>query len=232
MLPAAAAKGDLFAFVSSHYFKDTGTPARLAAAQSDVESGAFRRRGDLGSRPALFLDRDGVINPTAPEFYTSERYVLLPGVAEAIGAANRAGIPVIVVTNQPALAKGLMTFEDHQRIRARMDRLLGAAGAFVDDYLFCPHHPEAGWIGEVPELKVPCECRKPDIDLARRAAVTHRLDLPRSVMVGDTDRDRGFARGAGMRFIHVSAPHGDMDAEDCLPEAADAIRTGIEALAC
>ncbi len=70
VLPAAAERGDLFAFVSSHYFKDTGTPARLAAAQADVASGAFSRRGDLGSRPALFLDRDGVINPTEPEFYT------------------------------------------------------------------------------------------------------------------------------------------------------------------
>jgi HAD superfamily hydrolase (TIGR01662 family) len=125
-----------------------------------------------------------------------------------------------------------MTFDDHQRIRARMDRLLGAAGAFVDDYLFCPHHPDAGWTGEVAELKVACECRKPDIELARRAAARHRLDLARSVMVGDTDRDRGFASSAGMRFIHVSAPHGDRDAEDCLPDAADAIRRGIEVLLC
>jgi histidinol-phosphate phosphatase family protein len=232
VLPAAAARGDLFAFVSSHYFKDTGTPARLEAARSDIESGAFDRRGDLSLRPALFLDRDGVINPTQPEVYVAADYTLLPGVAEAIATANRAGIPVIVVTNQPGLAKGFMTFDEHQRIRARMDRLLGAEGAFVDDYLFCPHHPESGFVGEVAGLKVACECRKPDIDLARQAAERHHLDLPNSVMVGDTDRDRGFARGAGMRFIHVSAPHDDTEAEDCLPEAAAAIRRGIEVVAC
>ena len=183
-------------------------------------------------RRAAFLDRDGVINPTEPEFHGPDGYVLLPGVGEAIREANRCGVPVIVVTNQPAIAKGLMTYEAHQRVRARMDRLLGADGAFVDDYLFCPHHPEAGWVGEVAHLKVPCECRKPDIDLARRAARRHRLDLGRSVMVGDTERDRGFARGAGMRFIHVGAPHDDADAEDCLPEAADAIRRGIEVVTC
>jgi histidinol-phosphate phosphatase family protein len=232
VLPAAAARGDLFAFVSSHYFKDTGTPARLEAARSDIESGAFDRRGDLSLRPALFLDRDGVINPTQPEVYVAADYTLLPGVAEAIATANRAGIPVIVVTNQPGLAKGFMTFDEHQRIRARMDRLLGAEGAFVDDYLFCPHHPESGFVGEVAGLKVACECRKPDIDLARQAAERHHLDLPNSVMVGDTDRDRGFAGGAGMRFIHVSAPHDDTEAEDCLPEAAAAIRRGIEVVAC
>jgi histidinol-phosphate phosphatase family protein len=232
VLPAAAARGDLFAFVSSHYFKDTGTPVRLDAARSDIESGAFDRRGDLGPRPALFLDRDGVINPTDPEVHAAADYTLLPGVAEAIATANRAGIPVIIVTNQPGLAKGFMTFDEHQRIRARMDRLLGAQGAFVDDYLFCPHHPESGFVGEVAGLKVACECRKPDIELARQAAERHHLDLPNSVMVGDTDRDLGFARGAGMRFVHVSAPHGDTEAEDCLPEAAAAIRRGIEVVAC
>jgi histidinol-phosphate phosphatase family protein len=232
VLPAAAARGDLFAFVSSHYFKDTGTPARLAAARGDLEHGAFARRGDLSSRPALFLDRDGVINPTEPEFYVPDRYVLLPGVADAIGTANRAGIPVIVVTNQPALAKGLMTFEDHQRIRARMDRLLGAQGAFVDDYFFCPHHPDSGFVGEVGGLKVACECRKPDVDMARQAARRHGIDLARSAMVGDTERDRGFARATAMHFVHVSGPHESHEGEDCFPDAADAIRRGIEVILC
>lgn len=232
VLPTAASQGDLFAFVSSHYFKDTGTPDRLAAAQADVERGAFARRGMLDARPALFLDRDGVINPALPEIYDPDHYTLLPGVAAAIGSANRAGIPVIVVTNQPGLAKGLMTFDDHQRIRARMDRLLGAEGAFVDDYLFCPHHPEAGWRGEVAQLKVACECRKPDIDLARQAARRHRIDLGTSVMVGDTERDRGFARAAGMGFVHVADACELTGTEDCLPDAAQAIRRGIEVLGC
>lgn len=232
ILPQAAREGDLFAFVSSHYLKDTGTPDRLVSARADVDSGAFVRRGQLHARPGLFLDRDGVINPAEPEFYGPEGYVLLPGVAAAIREGNRAGVPVIVVTNQPGLAKGFMSFDDHQRVRARMDRLLGAEGAFVDDYLSCPHHPDSGFVGEVPELKRTCECRKPDIDLARVAAARHHIDLGQSVMVGDTNRDRGFARGAGMRFVHVSALCDVDDAEDCFPEAADAIRRGIEVVRC
>ena len=232
VLPAAAAHRDVFAFVSSHYLKDTGTFDRLDAARRDVSTGAFARRGSLSPRPALFLDRDGVINPALPEFHDPEGYVLLPGVGQAIGAANSLGVPVIVVTNQPALAKGLMTFEAHQRVRARMDNLLGDEGAFVDDYLFCPHHPEVGWVGEVEHMKVACQCRKPATGLAHEAAQHHNLNLVRSVMVGDTDRDRGFARGSGMRFIHVSAPHNDTDAEDCIPDAAVAIRRGIEVVTC
>lgn len=232
VLPAAAARDDLYCFVTSHYLRDTGTPSRLAGAQDDVARGAFARRGDLEPRPALFLDRDGVLNPALPEVYDAAGYRLLPGVADQVAAANSLGIPVLVVTNQPGIAKGFMSFADHQAIRARMDRLLAERGAFVDDYLFCPHHPETGFEGEVAELKGVCTCRKPAAGLAGEARDRHRLDLAASVMVGDTERDRGFARAAGMRFIHVSPACGSCDAEDCAADAAEAIRRGIEVLLC
>jgi mannose-1-phosphate guanylyltransferase/phosphomannomutase len=203
VLPVAAADGDLFAYVSSHYFKDTGTPERLAAAQADFASSAFARRGAHGLRAAVFLDRDGVINPALPEIYLPEQYSLLPGVAEAIRVANLAGIPVLVATNQPGIAKGFMTFETHTAIRARMDRLLGARGAFVDDYAFCPHHPERGFEGEIEALKVTCTCRKPAPGLLVALADRHGIDRSRSVMVGDSDRDEGAARAAGVPFIHA-----------------------------
>ena len=232
VLLAAANGNDLFAFVSSHYLKDTGTPSRLAAARMDVANGSFRRRGELDARPVLFLDRDGVLNPTQPEVYDPSDFTLMPGVAEEIAAVNGLGIPVIVVTNQPGLAKGFMDEETHQRIRARMDRLLAEGGAFVDDYFYCPHHPEAGWEGEVASLKVVCKCRKPKTELARRASHRHRIDLVRSVMVGDSDLDRDFASAAGMRFIHVAPAHEPIEGEDCVVESAEAIRLGVEVLTC
>lgn len=232
VLPAAARDGDLAAIITSHYLKDTGTPSRLQSAQRDVEAGAFHRRGQLEPRAALFLDRDGVINPALPEFYGPDGYELLPGVAEVISEANRAGIPVIVVTNQPHIAKGFMTFDDHERVRARMDMLLAEEGAFVDDYLFCPHHPEAGFDGEVPDLKVVCDCRKPAAGLAREAAERHCLDLTRSIMVGDTTRDRDLAAATGMTYVHVGVPVDPEGTEDCYLEAAEAIRRGIEVVTC
>jgi histidinol-phosphate phosphatase family protein len=221
VLPVAAADGDLFAYVSSHYFKDTGTPRRLAAAEEDYASGAFSRRGSLKTRPALFLDRDGIINPALPEVYDPAEYHLLPGVAQAIRSVNSTGNPVLVVTNQPSIAKGFMTFQTHQEIRARMDRLLGVEGAFVDDYAYCPHHPETGFAGEVTELKVTCTCRKPAPGMLLELAVRHRLDLSRSVMVGDTNRDAQAATAAGVAFI-LAGQDSDMNPPDAILKALKA----------
>ncbi len=203
VLAAAASDADLFPYVSSRYLKDTGTSSRLQPAEQDVAIGVPARRGSTSPRGALFLDRDGVINPRIPEVYRPEDFSLLPGVGQAIGQANRQGIPVVVITNQPGIAKGFMSWEQHEAIRAQMDELLSDSGAFVDDYLFCPHHPDAGFPGELPDLKGECNCRKPASDLGRIAAFRHGLDLTKSVMVGDTERDRGFARALGMTFVCV-----------------------------
>lgn len=232
LLSRAASSDDLFAFVSSHYFKDTGTPDRLAAATADVAAGTVQRRGARAARPALFLDRDGVITPNHPELHDPALVTLLPGIAEAIGDANRRGIPVIVLTNQPGIAKGFMTEGVHEAVRARMDALLAERGAFVDDYWHCPHHPERGFPGEVPELKIECDCRKPATGLARAAAAQHGIDLARSVMVGDTERDAGLAEATGMAFIHVADACSLTGDHACETMAATAIERGIGVLPC
>jgi histidinol-phosphate phosphatase family protein len=204
LIAVAAEQGSLYAHVSSHYFKDTGTPDRLDAAERDWQSGAFLRRGRTEHRPGLLLDRDGVINPALPEVYRSEDLSLLPGVAEAIRKANSAGLPVLVATNQPGLAKGFMTEEGHAQIRARLDELLVEHEAFIDDYAYCPHHPEAGHPGEVPRLKISCDCRKPEPGLLLDLISRHALDPAATIMVGDSERDLQAASNAGVEFIRVS----------------------------
>jgi mannose-1-phosphate guanylyltransferase / phosphomannomutase len=230
VLPLAAANDDLFPYVSSHYLKDTGTPERLEATNIDVATGAFRRRGQLHSRPALFLDRDGVINPALPEVYEAGGYSLLPGVAQAIRTANKRGIPVFVVTNQPGIAKGFMTLGGHEAIRARMDRLLGAEGAFVDDYAYCPHHPESGFEGEISELKITCNCRKPAPGMAQAISQLHDIDLSRSAMVGDSAFDQGLTLSVGMAFFHVSNSCSLEGDHECYVGASEAILRAIETI--
>jgi len=232
LLRQAAADKDLYVFESSHYLKDSGTPKRLIQIEEDLSSGAFDRRGSLDLRKALLLDRDGVINPQLPEVYQANKYKLSDGVGEAILEANKEGIPVVVITNQPGIAKGLMGFDEHEQIRAAMDSQLGSFGAFVDDYFFCPHHPDSGFKGETLELKVNCSCRKPEAGLALQAADKHGFDLQRSVMVGDTWRDQGLCAEVGAEFIHIS-PVCDLGSEHvCFTAAPDAIRYAIKELRC
>jgi D-glycero-D-manno-heptose 1,7-bisphosphate phosphatase len=218
LLLHAAETDRLHAFISSHYFKDTGTPDRLESAQRDLESGAFARRGRHSFRPGLILDRDGVLNPALPEVYRADQLQLIPGVAQQIARANTLGVPVVVATNQPGLAKGFMEVEHHEQIRARLDQLLIDHGAFIDDYVYCPHHPESGHQGEVAELKIGCACRKPDPGLLLELIGRHGFETAQSVMVGDSDRDLEAASSAGVRFIRVDS---DESSPAAIAEAVD-----------
>lgn len=132
------------------------------------------------SRPAVFLDRDGTIIEDVHYIADSEDVRLLPGVATAIRRLNEARIPVIVITNQSGIARGLITAAGYERVRTRMDELLREANARIDMTYMCPHHPD---------FTGACECRKPGTLLFRRAADDLGLDLERSWFIGDKMRD-------------------------------------------
>lgn len=224
VLSKASLDDDLFCWVDSHYFKDLGTPDRLNSGLEDVESGVFSRRGNLEPRPAVFLDRDGVLNPESPEIYLPEDFELLPDVAEQLALLNSSGIPVFIITNQPGIAKGFMSFETHQSIQAALDAQLSQQHAFCDEYMFCPHHPDSGFDGEVSSLKTVCTCRKPANGMILDIGHRHGIDLSKSVMVGDTWRDMEAAATSGMNFHHVSQGNCQISSVHlCFGTSADAI---------
>lgn len=132
------------------------------------------------SRPAVFLDRDGTLIRDRNYIRKPEDVDLVPGAAAAVRRLNDARLPVVVVTNQSGIARGLFTTEDYERVRARMEALLADAGARIDASYMCPHHPDFTGL---------CECRKPATLLFRRAAYDHDIDLARSWYVGDKERD-------------------------------------------
>jgi D-glycero-D-manno-heptose 1,7-bisphosphate phosphatase len=149
-------------------------------------------------KKAAFLDRDGVINKKAPEdaYITRwEDFEFLPGVPEAIALLNRAGFLVIVVTNQRAVDRGLLSLDGLAQIHANMSAELAAAGAHLDAIYFCPH-------GKEP----PCSCRKPAPGMLFTAAAEHHIDLPHSWMIGDSASDREAGFRAGCRTITIT-PH-------------------------
>ena len=228
VLPKAASTNRLFVYRSSHYLRDTGTASRLSSVQVDVSSGVFARRGSLHPRPAIFLDRDGVVNPVLPESPSPDEYRVCDGVVEAIGRVNQKGVPIFVVTNQPGIAKGLFSAQYHQIVRARMDAILGRAGCFVDDYSYCPHHPEKGFENEVPELKIQCLCRKPETGMVDGLVSWHHLDVRRSVVVGDTWRDCELAQRIGSGFIHVAMHRTLPGPHETFNDPADAILRALD----
>jgi len=131
-------------------------------------------------RAAAFLDRDGTIIDDVHYIASPELVVLRRGAAGAISRLNRAGMPVIIVTNQSGIARGLFSREDYERVDSRMAELLAQERARIDATYLCPHHPEFGGT---------CECRKPGTLLFHRAAKEHHLDLARSIYIGDRWRD-------------------------------------------
>lgn len=148
-------------------------------------------------RPAVFLDRDGVINADPVEFVTRpEELRLLPASAQAIARLNALGVPVIVCSNQSGVAKGLYTLEDLQRISERLQEMLSEYNAHIDAFYYCPHDDADG-----------CDCRKPKPGLLLRAAREHRIALERSVFVGDSWRDITAGRAAGVKTVLVLSGH-------------------------
>src|SRR4051812_391346 len=117
----------------------------------------------MNLRPAIFLDRDGVIIEEAHYLASPEGVQLIPGSAEAIHALNRAGWPVVVVTNQGGVGRGFFPESAVDAVHARLRVLLTAAGATVEGYYYCPHHPAA----EVEAYRVDCHCRKPKPGMLR-----------------------------------------------------------------
>lgn len=144
---------------------------------------------------AAFFDRDGTINVNLGHVYRPEDLRFVPGTPEIIRGYNDAGIPVIVVSNQAGIAKGIYTEEDMHRFNSYMnEQLRELYGAHIDAFYFCPHHPDHTG---------PCGCRKPEPGMLLRAAEEWNVSLADSVMYGDKDSDRLAAERAGVGRFHL-----------------------------
>lgn len=203
LLKPLAGTGTMFCYDSPEYVKDMGTPERYQSVCRDYSAGIVQAKNLRNKQKAVFLDRDGTINRYVGFLRDIDEFELLPGAAEAIKQMNALGYLVIVVTNQPVIARGEVSFEELEQIHNKMETLLGAEGAYVDAIYFCPHHPHRGYEGERPELKVECNCRKPKPGMILKAAEDFNIDLSRSWVVGDSENDikAGIAAGCHTALI-------------------------------
>ncbi len=226
ILPGLIARGDrVLAWRSHDYVKDMGSPTRLRQVERDWRGGRVREAADGPPRKAVFLDRDGTLNVERGYIRRPELLELIPGAGPALRRLREAGYLLVVVTNQAVIARGEASEADVARINARLAWELGEAGAYVDAIYICPHHPEGGFPGERPELKIVCDCRKPRPGMILAACRDLRIDPAASWMVGDHTRDVEAGRRAGTRTILLKTGHGGRDG--AFPEPPDHVARDI-----
>lgn len=229
ILKPLANTGKMFIYDSPEYVKDMGTPDRYYLVEDNFLNGIVERKNLRNKQTAVFLDRDGTINKYNGFVRTPDEFELIPGVASAIRRLNESGYLVIVATNQPVIARGETTVEGLNEIHNKMETLLGNEGAYVDGIYYCPHHPHKGYEGEVPELKIECDCRKPKPGLLLKAASDFNIDLEKSYMIGDTSNDVLAGINAGCNTIllgdQVDSMYSDTIRAADLNDAVDHVLT-------
>ena len=214
VVPGLLARGaTVAAYNTPEYIRDTGSMTRHALAERDLASGRVDACNRRQRRPAIIFDCDGVLNeePGGDGVVHCDGVKLLPGAGQAVKAARDAGCLTVIITNRAQVARGLVSFAGLDRIFGRIEALLADDGGVIDRIYFCPHHPDKGSPGEVPELKIACECRKPGTLLFRRAFADLPIDVRRSAVIGDSVRDIGAGRTAGLWAYGVHTGYGCRD---------------------
>jgi histidinol-phosphate phosphatase family protein len=196
------------------YMRDSGSPSRHAAAEADIRAGRVRAAHLSVKRPAIFFDCDGVLNHDVGGhgIVRPDQVEVIEGAAEAVRMARESGRLTIAVTNRPQVAKGFLDRDGLDSVIGRLEAELAEGRGVLDRIYFCPHHPDRGFPGEVLELKIDCGCRKPKPGMILQAARELPVDLPRSAIIGDSLRDIGAARAAGIWAYGVRTGYGLKDA--------------------
>jgi len=176
------------------------------------------------SRPALFLDRDGTLIEERGFIDRLDMVTMLPWTGDALRLIRRAGYAAVVVTNQSAIARGVIDERFLEDVHRAIDMRIAAAGGAIDRYYYCPHLPNAS----IEKYRQTCQCRKPGPGLIEQACRELDLDPARSVTIGDRWRDIGAGAAAGTRTVLVRSGHGAREA-DTPPDGlrADAILNNL-----
>ncbi len=209
--------GRIIAYISPEYVKDAGTPERFKQVSDAQAKGVWEQRNLENKQKCIFIDRDGTLNKFVGHVDKPEKLVLEEAAGNAVKMMHDNGYLVIVITNQPVVARGMCSIEDVENIHKHMEVLLGEQGTYVDDIFYCPHHPDKGYPEENPIYKVECNCRKPKTGLIDRAVEKYNIDLSKSYMVGDSWRDIETGKNAGVKTILVETGEG-LGSHDSKPD--------------
>lgn len=196
-------QGCVYGYLTPEYVKDAGTTDRFYDVQKAQETGVWTRKNLSNMQKCFFLDRDGTINRYNGLVSSEDGLELEPCAAEAVRLINESGYLAIVVTNQPVAARGMCSVADIRRIHRKLVSLLGERGAYLDDIIFCPHHPDKGYPEENPEYKIVCNCRKPAVGMIDEMTDKYHIDCAHSYMIGDSTVDVQTGINAGLHTVLV-----------------------------
>jgi len=197
-------KSRIFAYNTREYIKDAGTVDRIQQVQKDINSIKYKL-GNIDKKiPAVFLDRDGVLNEQVDEEPYQNPKKIFKNVEKAIKKINHSGYLAILITNQPAVAKGLITIKKLEEDLDYLNYYLGLKGGYLDRIYYCPHHPVKGFRNENIEFKKKCKCRKPDNGMFRKAIRELNIDYKKSFMIGDNYTDYLASKKTKIKFILVN----------------------------
>lgn len=178
-------------------------PIKAGLSTSELTRRIVAREGGP-KRPALFLDRDGVLIEDVGYPHQPRHLTLIPRILPTLKAYQKKGYALIVISNQAGVARGYFSEAQVRRFNGLLSAALRARGVRIDAFYYCPHHPE----GTVARYAKVCECRKPRTGLIEKARREHGVDMSRSVFIGDKSTDMEAARRAGVKGILFKAPRG------------------------
>lgn len=195
----------IFSYNTSEYIKDMGTPDRFNIVAKDIESNLIQRKNYIFKQRALFLDRDNtLIKCQEGEYILSIKDVnLLKDNVKKIAKISKKFNIVIIATNQPQISMGKLSISELDEINSHIITECIKLDLFIDDVIFCPHHPHGGYPGEITSLKSFCFCRKPNPGMFLQMSQRKNIDLKNSLLIGDSIFDRNAAKNAGMDFKDV-----------------------------
>jgi len=193
----------IFGYKTREYIKDVGTLDRVEQAKKDLNSIKFKK-GNINSKiPAVFLDRDGVINFEKNNGKYQNPKKFITGSLESFQKINNAGFLAILITNQPAVAKGFISLKKLKRDLKFLNYKIAEHNGYLDDIFYCIHHPTKGFKNELKKLKKNCKNRKPNNGMFLLANKANNIDFKKSIMIGDSHRDYLAAKRTKIKFIGV-----------------------------
>jgi len=193
----------VFAFKSEHFCKDIGTIDRFHKISQMLEIGTFG--GFHYSIPVIFLDRDGTLIENVPYLKTIDQIEFCDKSLEGLSVLKGFGLMIFVITNQPGIARGEFTDKELKDIHTYIQNYAASNGVVINDFRYCPHHPDSGFPGEIVNLKISCDCRKPKIGLITDLASEYNIDFTNSFVIGDTDFDYCLSENIGAKFIGIKS---------------------------